>query len=78
MEKTRKNEREENKKEGGESMYLTPIQVEKLFGLSVKWLANMRWKKRGIPYKKVGNKILYKREDIEAYIEKHTIKVIED
>ena len=78
MERTRKNEREENKKEGGERMYLTPIQVEKLFGLSVKWLANMRWKKRGIPYKKVGNKILYKRSDIEAYLEKHTIKVIED
>jgi len=67
-----------NGKEGGERMYLTPKQVQKIFGLSEKWLANMRWRKKGIPYKKVGNKILYKREDVEDYIEKHTIKVIED
>ena len=66
------------RKEGGERMYLTPRQVQQIFGLSEKWLANMRWKKRGIPYKKVGNKILYKRSDIEDFIEKHTIKVIED
>ena len=78
MEKTRKNEREENKKEGGESMYMTPRQVQKIFGLSEKWLANMRWKKRGIPYRKVGNKILYKKEDIEDFIEKHKVKVMED
>ena len=70
--------KKEKGKEGGERMYLTPKQVQKIFGLSEKWLANMRWQKRGIPYRKVGNKILYKRSDIEAYIEKHTVKVMED
>ena len=67
-----------NGKEGGERMYLTPRQVQKIFGLSEKWLANMRWRKKGIPYKRVGNKILYKREDVEDFIEKHTVKVFED
>ena len=67
-----------NKQEGGERMYLTPKQVEEFFGLSKKWLANMRWQKRGIPYRKVGGKILYKREDVEEFIERHVILVIED
>ncbi len=67
-----------NKQEGGERMYLTPKQVEEFFGLSKKWLANMRWQKRGIPYRKVGGKILYRKKDVEEFIERHVILVIED
>lgn len=58
--------------------YLTPKQVEKIYGLSEKWLANMRWQKRGIPYLKVGSKVLYRLEDIEDFIEKHAIRVFKD
>ena len=58
--------------------YLTPKQVEKIYGLTEKWLANMRWQKRGIPYLKVGSKVLYRLEDIEDFIEKHAIRVFKD
>lgn len=42
-------------------IYLTEKQVSQLFGLSVSWLQNQRWMKRGIPYLKVGRKVLYKK-----------------
>ena len=61
-----------------EKKYLTPKEVEKIYGLTEKWLANMRWEKTGISYRKVGKKILYRIDDIESFIEKHAVKVFED
>ncbi|GAB6887438.1 hypothetical protein JCM13304A_09360 [Desulfothermus okinawensis JCM 13304] len=58
-------------------IYLTEKQVSQLFGLSVSWLQNQRWMKRGIPYLKVGRKVLYKKSDVEAWLEKHRVKVTE-
>ena len=61
-----------------EKKYLAPKEVEKIYGLSEKWLANMRWEKIGIPYRKIGKKVLYRIEDVENYLEKHAVKVFED
>jgi len=58
--------------------YLSPKEVEKLYGMSEKWLANLRYQKKWIPYCKVGGKVLYKAEDIEKFIEQHKIKVIDE
>ena len=55
--------------------YLTPGEVQEIYGLSMKWLANQRWAKKGIPYIKTGRKVLYKKEDVEAFLEGRKIKV---
>ena len=50
--------------------YLTPREVEKVFGLTAKWLANLRFYKRGPAYLKVGSKkILYSVDDVESWLQ---------
>ena len=77
----RQNREERFLQEGGKEKmkkYLTPKEVSEIYSLSEKWLANMRWEKKWIPYLKVGGKILYRPEDIENFIEKHQIKIISE
>jgi len=57
-------------------LYLSPKEVEEQYGLSEKWLTNMRYEKRGIPYYKIGRKVLYKKTDVEAFIDRHKVRVI--
>lgn len=64
-----------NREEKMMKKYLSPVEVEKVYGLSQKWLANMRWEKKCIPYLKVGSKVLYRPSDIENYIESREIRV---
>lgn len=47
---------------------VTPEQAAKLYGLSVGRLANMRSKKQGPCFYKVGKKVLYKVEDLERWL----------
>lgn len=54
--------------------YLSPDQVGSSFpGLTADRLARWRWAKSGPTYSKVGRQILYKREDVEAFLAKHMV-----
>lgn len=53
--------------------YLTPKQLAKLIGRAEGTLGNDRYLRRGIPYIKIGHKCLYRRSDVEAYLDKHRI-----
>jgi len=44
------------------------IAAERL-GLAVKTLQNMRWRRVGPPYLKVGKRVLYLPSDLEKYLE---------
>ena len=58
------------------SELLTPREVQDRFGLSAKWLANLRYMRKGPPYIKLGGKkVLYDPEDVSAWIERNSIKV---
>jgi hypothetical protein len=59
-------------------MYLTPKQVEIYYGLDAGVLANKRTKREGPPYRKVGRKILYKRTDLEAWLDRHVVRTIDE
>ncbi|RKY39752.1 MAG: helix-turn-helix domain-containing protein [Candidatus Makaraimicrobium thalassicum] len=58
-----------------EKRYLTRKQVAELFGVSPKWLANLSSQGRGPKYFKLGRKVLYRAEDVEAWIQKNATAV---
>lgn len=49
--------------------YLTPDEVEKVYGLRATTLANKRSKVQGPEYTKAGEKILYRHQDIKTYLD---------
>jgi len=55
--------------------YLTRKQVAELFGVSAKWLANLSSQGRGPRYFKLGRKVLYRAEDVQAWIQKNATQV---
>lgn len=59
------------------SDYLTPKEVSKITGWSIKTLAIYRSgkEKKGIPYYKRGNRIFYKRQDVFDFIEGGRVEV---
>jgi hypothetical protein len=54
--------------------YLTPEEVEALYGLKPKTLANKRLKAQGPEYIKDGDRILYKHQAIKTYLEARTVR----
>lgn len=57
-----------------ELMSMTPIEVADYLSISVRTLA--KWRSIGspnIPYIKVGRCIRYKKSDLEAYLDEHTV-----
>jgi len=52
---------------------LSPKEVSEIYGLNVGTLANMRYRKVGPKYYKVKRKVLYDKQDIEAYLKKGEI-----
>ena len=48
--------------------FYRPAEVEQMFGIKVKTLANMRWLRKGPAYTRFGNKILYSAVEIEQYL----------
>lgn len=46
----------------------TPKQISEQYNLSEGTLANMRWSRTGPRYFKVGKKIMYRPEDVEAWL----------
>ena len=57
-------------------LYATPDEIGALFGLNARTLANQRCKREGIPYRKIGRKILYRISDVEKFVERETVLTI--
>ena len=55
--------------------YLTPSDLSNEYSLNIGTLEQDRHHKRGIDYIKVGSKVLYKRIDIETYLEANKVIV---
>jgi hypothetical protein len=47
--------------------HLDQSELAKRWNISPHTLENMRWRKVGPPYIKIGGRVLYRLEDIEAY-----------
>ena len=54
--------------------YLTPEEVELIYGLKPKTLANKRMKAQGPEYIKDGERILYKQQAVKKYLEAKTVR----
>jgi len=48
--------------------------VELIYGLRIKSLQRDRQKKQGLPYHKIGRRVLYDRLDIEEYLQKNKVQ----
>ena len=54
--------------------YLSPEEVELVYGLKASTLANKRMKAQGPEYTKDGEKILYKQQSVRLYLESRAVK----
>lgn len=54
--------------------YLSPEEVELVYGLKPTTLANRRIKAKGPEYVKVGEKILYKQKALREYLEAREVR----
>ena len=54
--------------------YLTPEEVELIYGLKPKTLANKRLKAQGPEYIKDGDRILHRQQAIKKYLEAKTVR----
>ena len=52
---------------------LNEKEVQKEYGLNARTLQRERSLGTGIPYVKMGRRVLYKRADLDKFIEKHTV-----
>lgn len=57
----------------GNPKLLTPKMVEEVYSLNAGTLSNMRHFGTGPQYIKAGRRILYRVEDIEAWLERHVV-----
>lgn len=67
-----------NKTQGANNMAvtITPEQAAERYGICRGSLANMRNKKQGPPYLKVGRKVLYPVKDFEAWLFSNPVKTM--
>ena len=56
---------------------LTPKQASEIYGLNLGTLANMRYRKEGPKFYKVGRKVLYDVSELEAYLKKDKVLTID-
>lgn len=56
---------------------LTPKEVSEQYGVPGGSLANLRWRKEGPRYYRVGRRILYKVSDVEAWLFSHPVLTID-
>ncbi|MGV8081078.1 MAG: helix-turn-helix transcriptional regulator [Syntrophales bacterium] len=56
-----------------EKIAYTPEELRVAYGLEPGTLANLRCKKRGPKFFKIGRKCLYMRADVEAWIRRHPV-----
>ena len=55
--------------------WMTPAEAAKFLGMSLSWINQSRMKGRtgGPPYRKMGKKVAYLREDLLQYIENNKV-----
>lgn len=57
---------------------LSPRQTAELLGVSAATLANWRYSKlRDLPYVKVGRQVKYRMCDIEAWLDRQTVRALD-
>jgi len=56
-------------------LFLKSTEVEKLYSISARTLANWRHKRRGPKYHKVGGAVRYKVEDLDKFMESKKIRI---
>ena len=54
--------------------YINTQQAAAAFGLSASWLTKLRLTGNGPVYRKVGKRVLYRRDELERWIESHSRK----
>ena len=52
---------------------LNEKEVQREYGLNTRTLQRERSLGTGVPYVKMGRRVLYKRADLDKFIEKHTV-----
>jgi hypothetical protein len=61
-----------------EKLTFTPREVAETYGTNQGTLANLRWRKAGAKYFKVGKKkIIYRREDLERWLFANPVHTID-
>lgn len=55
------------------AQWLTPKQVSKEYPIGYSTLAADRITNRELPFSKIGTKVLYSRDDIEAFLKAHRV-----
>lgn len=58
------------------SITITPEQAEGRYGTNKGTLANLRNRRQGPPYLKVGRKVLYRVEDFERWLFANPVKTM--
>ena len=57
-----------------EKEFLDTKEVAEKYGLKVGTLGQWRHKKKNLPFYKIGDKVLYKKTEIEAFLEKGKVQ----
>jgi hypothetical protein len=47
--------------------HLNQVELGRRWNLSPRTLENLRWKRKGPPYLKLGGRVVYPLDDVEAY-----------
>jgi len=50
------------------------VKAAQYLGLATQTLANWRFTRQGPPYSKLGRRIVYRLEDLDAFLEKNRIE----
>lgn len=53
--------------------FISAQEVERIYGLSARTLANYRSQKVGPKYYKCGHRVIYRIADLDAYMEEHAV-----
>jgi len=51
--------------------HLNQAELSRRWSLSPRTLENLRWKRKGPPYLKLGGRVVYRVDDVEAYERAH-------
>lgn len=62
-------------KESSPDDLLTTDEVAKILNIASGSVINMRWRRTGLPYIKVGASVRYRRSAVDQFIEKNTRSV---
>ena len=55
-----------------EGKYMTSAEVMEY--LRIRRNTLLKWRRLGLPFVKVGRKLVYRREDIDRFMERHLVK----